>query len=132
MVSIASCHPSYPSMVSYQISLSPSDMEVAVAPIGSCVTLEFSSLVIDVVVIVVLSGSSGSVDSSRDMLHVLVFFLIPLWGLVGQMRILASLDILDPENTFLCLAGGRTCCSVILDIVEPKKHSFFRRVAHLV
>ena len=86
MVLIGSCHPPYPSMVSYHVLLSPSDMEVAVAPIGSCVILEFSSLVIDVVVIVVLTGSSGLVESSRDMLHGSVFFLIPSsWGLVGQM-----------------------------------------------
>ena len=131
MVSIASCHESYSSTVSYQVSLSPSDMEVAVALIDSCVMLELSSFVIHVVVIVVLTGSSGLVELSRDMLHGSVFFLIPsLWGLVGQMWILVSLDMLDPKNIFLLLAGSRTYCSVILDKVEPTKTFLFLEGLH--
>ena len=111
--------------------LSFSDMEVGVAPIDSCVMLELSSHIIDVVVIVVLTGSSGSVELSRDMLHGLVFFLIPSsWRLVGQMWISVSLDMFDPKNTFLRLAGGRTYCSVILDMVEPKNTFLFLEGLH--
>ena len=123
MVSIASCHESYSLMVLYQVLLSSSDIEVAVAPIVSCVVLELSSLLIDIVVIVVLNGSCDSLVPSRDILHGSVFFLIlSSWGLVGQMWISVSLDMLDLKNTFLCLVGSRTCGSVILDMVKQKKY----------
>ena len=72
MVSIALCHESYSSLVLYQISLFSSEVNVGVLPIDSCVILESSSLLIDVVVIVVLTGSSDSLASLRDTLHGLV------------------------------------------------------------
>ena len=72
--------------MSYQVSLSSSDMDMAVEPIDSCVMLELSSLLIDVVVIVVLTGSSDSLVLSRDMLHRLMFFCIQSSsGFVGWM-----------------------------------------------
>ena len=38
--------------------------------------------------------------------------------------------MLDPKNTFLRLAGGQTCCSVILDMVESKKIFLFLEGLH--
>ena len=52
MVSIASCHESYSSLISYQVLLYSVDMDMAVELIDSCVVLELSSLLIDIVVIV--------------------------------------------------------------------------------
>ena len=69
MVSIASCHESHSLLVSYQVSLYSVDMDMAVDLIDSCVVLELSLLLIDVVVIVILTGSSDSLVS-------LIFFCI--------------------------------------------------------
>ena len=74
MVYIASCHESYSSLVLYQVSLFSSDVNVGVVAIDSWVALESSSLLIDVVVIVVLTGSSESLVLSRDTLFGSVFF----------------------------------------------------------
>ena len=74
MVSTASCYQSYSSLVSYQVLLFSSDMNDGVVTIDSWVALELSSFLIDVVVIIVLTGSSDSLVLSRDMLHGLVFF----------------------------------------------------------
>ena len=49
-------------------------MHVGVVSTDSWVPLEFSSLLIDVVVIVELTSSSESLVSSRDTLHGSVFF----------------------------------------------------------
>ena len=130
MISVASCHKSYFSLVSYQDTLISSDVNVGVVAIDSWVALESSSLLIDVVVIVVLTCSSDSLVLSRDTLHGLVFFHIQSssgWAssnfltlVVGWMWCLVNLHMLDPKNTFLLLGGGQTCCSVIIDIVEQK------------
>ena len=113
--------------MSYHVSLSSSDMDMAVEPIDFCVMLELSPLLIDVV-IVVLTGSSDSLVSSRDMLHGLMFFHIQSSsGFVGRMWISVNLDMLDPKNTFLLLGGGQTCCSLLIDMVKPK-HMFLSLV----
>ena len=78
MVSIALCHESYSSLVLYQVLLFSSDMNVGVVPLDSCDTLELSSILIDVVVIVVLTGFSGSLVLSRETLHGSVFFHMQL------------------------------------------------------
>ena len=134
MVSIASYHESYYSLVLYQVSLFSSDMEVAVAPNDSCVMLELSSLLIDVVVIVVLTGSSDSLVSSRDMLHGSVIFRIQSsLGCVGRMWISVILDMLNSKKYILVfswrlnmlfsdLRYGRTIENFLVS----------RRVAHLM
>ena len=76
MVFIALYHESYSSLVLYQVSLFSSDVNVGVVPIDSCVTLELSSFLIDVVVIVVLTGSFDLLVLSRNKLYGLVFFYI--------------------------------------------------------
>ena len=107
--------------MSYQVLLFSSDVNGGVVAIDSWVALESSSLLIDVVVVLVLTGSSDSLVLSRDMLHGSMLFRIQLLsGFVGRMWILVNLDMLDPKNTFLLLGGGRTCCSVIIDMVKPK------------
>ena len=57
------------SLVLYQVLLFSSDVNVGVEPIDSCVTLELSSLLIDVVVIILLTGCSDSLVLSKDTVH---------------------------------------------------------------
>ena len=106
-------------------------MDMTVEPIDSCVMLKLSSLLIDVIVIVVLTGSSDSLVSTRDTLHGSVFFhMQSLLGcassnfltlVVGRMWCSMNLDMLNQKNTFLLLGGGQAYCSVIIDMIEPKK-----------
>ena len=100
MVSIASYHESYSSLVSYH-------------------TLLFSSNMIVDGVVVKLTCSLESLVSSRDTLHGSVLFQIQsssgcasnnfLTLVVGRTWCSVNLDRLDPKNTFLILGAGRIC-----------------------
>ena len=85
MVSTASCHKSYSSLVSYHVLSVSSDTSVVVVVAESCAALMLLSNSIDIGVIVVLTGSfvtsiltglSVSLVLSRDTSHGSVLFQI--------------------------------------------------------
>ena len=125
MVSVASYHKSYSSLVLYHISSFSSYIIVVVVATESWVALELFSIPIDVVVVVELTGSSELLVSSRDTSHGLVLFHIQssygcassnfLTLVAGRTWCLVNLDMLNPKNTFLFLDAGRICCSVNID-----------------